>query len=359
MALKEQIQQLASVNETPCVTISLNTHRTRPDNAKDELQLKNLLKEAKERVLNEFGKREVASLLEKIDSVSDDIDSTQNLDSLHLFLSNSNAEIVRTAWPINQNGVHMSNGFALRPLIKAYGRTEHYLLMQLSQSGVSLFEAMNDGIVGEISNDDFPFSENQHYNTNKQKASDAKHLDNLVREYLNKVDKALVKVHNETGLKCVVICTEDNYSRLQQVATRPDIYIDYANINYNAMGPHQLVNQSWEIIQNKIQSGKAKAIAEVKEGVAQGRVSTDLQEIYRAAKNGQGELLVVHVDFAQAALLKQGDTLELITDPTQENAVDDIGSNIVWEVLSKNGRVVFTSMDEIKDLGEIVLKRRF
>jgi hypothetical protein len=70
MALKEQLQKLATENNNPCVTISLNTHRTHPDNIQDEILLKNLLKEAEERVINEFGKRPVAKLLEKIQTVS-------------------------------------------------------------------------------------------------------------------------------------------------------------------------------------------------------------------------------------------------------------------------------------------------
>ncbi len=47
-------------------------------------------------------------------------------------------------------------------------------------------------------------------------------MDDLVREYFNKIDKALVNVYNETDLNCVVVCTTDNYSRLMQVADRPD-----------------------------------------------------------------------------------------------------------------------------------------
>jgi len=42
MALKEQLQKLVAEKNSPCVTISLDTHRTHPDNAKDEILLKNL-----------------------------------------------------------------------------------------------------------------------------------------------------------------------------------------------------------------------------------------------------------------------------------------------------------------------------
>lgn len=359
MTLKEQLQKLATEKNTPCVSISLNTHRTHPDNAKDEVLLKNLLKEAEDRIIAEFGKRPVASLLEKLESVSAEIDVNYNLDSLHLFLSNDTKEIVKSSWNTSNEGVHISDSFAVRPIIKSFNRSESYLVMLLSQSGVQLYEALNDEIISEVRNDDFPFSENRHYNTHSDKGSDPKHLDDLVREFLNKVDKALVKVHNETDLNCVVICTEDNYSRLQQVADKPSVYLGYAAIDYNNTATHQIVKQSWETIQGLQQQRRTNAIEEMKEAVAQSKVLTDLQEIYQASIDGRGELLIVHQDFSQAVLMKDERTFDIIDDATTPNAIDDITSNIAWEVISKKGKVFFTTQNEIKDLGKIVLKTRY
>jgi len=359
MALKEQLQKLATEKNSPCVTISLNTHRTRPDNAQDQILLKSLIKEAEERVINEFGKRPVAQLLEKMETVSKEIDVNYNLDSLHIFLSNDTQEIVKSSWKTSNSGVHISDSFAIRSLIKNYNRSENYLVMLLSQSGVQLFEAVNDDIVEEVRNDDFPFSENRHYNTHSDKGSDSKHLDDLVREFLNKVDKALIKVHNETELKCVVIATEDNYSRLQQVADKPSVYLGYANIDYNNVATHHIAKQSWELVKEQQKQHRTETISEMQEAVAQGKVLTDLQEIYQASIDGLGELLIVHEDFSQAVVMKDERTFDLVDDPTIPNAIDDITSTISWEVISKKGRVIFTSQDEIKDLGKIVLKKRY
>ena len=359
MTLKEQLKKLASEKNTPCVTISLNTRRTHPDNAKDEVVLKNLLNEAEDRVIAEFGKRPVASLLEKIENVASEIDVNYNLDSLHIFLSNDTKEIVKSAWPTSNEGVHISDSFAVRSIIKAYNRSENYLLMLLSQSGVKLYEVLNDEVIQEIRNNDFPFSENQHYNTHSDKGSDPVHLDDLVREFLNKVDKALVRVHNETDLNCVVICTEDNYSRLQQVADKPSVYLGYSAIDYNKVETHQITKQSWDIIQSKQKERRIRAIAEMKEAVARGAVLTDLQEIFQASMDGRGDLLLVHQDFSQPVIMRSERTFEITNDRTKQDAIDDITSNIAWEVLSKKGRVYFTSQDAIKELGNIVLKTRY
>jgi hypothetical protein len=359
MTNRQKLEILAAEINSPCLTISFNTHRTHPDNAQDAIQLKNLLSEAESRLIKEFGKRPIASLLEKISTIESDIDSNYNLDSLHIYLSNDTKEIIRLPWPTNEDGVHISKTYNLRSLIKSCNRSEEYLILLLSQSGVSLYKAINDGITAEIRNDDFPFPENRHYNTHSDKSSDSKHLDDLVREFLNKVDKALVKVYNETGLNCIAVCTEDNYSRLQQVADNSSIYLTYSAIDYNNNDTHQVVKQSWEIIKAIQKERRSKAINEMKEAVAQGNVITDLQEIFQSSMDGRGELLIVHEDFSQAVLMTSDRTFDFVNDRTLNDTIDDITSKIAWLVLSKKGRVFFTTQDEIKEFGNIVLKTRY
>lgn len=359
MTIRQILEKLAVEKNNPCVSISLKTHRTHPDNVQDAIVLKKLLKEAEERVINEFGKRPAAAVLEKLAEIESDIDINYNLDSLHIFVSSDTKEIVKSALPMNDGNVQISDSFAIRPLIKASNRSEEYFTLLLSQSGVHLYRTLNDGILGEVRNDDFPFSENSHYNTASDKASDSKLHDDLVREFLNKVDKALVKVHNETGMNCVVISTEDNYSRLMQVADKPGIYLGYAAISYNNTAHHHIAKQTWEIVSELKHQQRAQAISDMKEAVAQGKVLTDLQEIYQAAIDGRAEQLLIHQSFVQPVIMTSDRTFDRITDVTIPHAIDDITSNIAWDVISKKGKVIFTLQDELKDLGDIVLKVRY
>jgi hypothetical protein len=359
MIIRRKLEALATERNTPCVTVSLNTHRTHPDNAQDIILLKNLLKEAEERVIKEFGKRPVSSLLEKLSSIENEIDFNYNLDSLHIYLSNDTKEIIRSAWPSNENGVNISDAFNIHSLIKSYTRCEEYYILLLSQSGVSLYSAVNDGITSEIRNNEFPFDENRRHNTHSDIGSDSKHLDDLVREFLNIVDKAVVKMNSETGLNCVVICTEDNYSRLMQVADKPSVYNGYVHIDYNQKDTYHIAKKSWEIIQNLQHKRILEAISEIKEAVGHGNVLTDLQEIYQASIDGRGDLLMVNQEFSQPVLMTSDRTFDLASDVTKPNVIDDIISRIAWDVLSKNGKVFFTTQDEIREIGKVVLKTRY
>ena len=69
--------------------------------------------------------------------------------------------------------------------------------------------------------------------------------------------------------------------------------------------------------------------------------------------------MIVHQDVVQPVMMNSERTFNLIEDPSTPEAIDDITSNIAWEVLSQKGRIIFTSQDEIKELGNIVLKTRY
>jgi hypothetical protein len=356
---REIIEKLAAETGNPCVTISLNTHRTKPDYQKDRIILKNLCREAEKRVIAEFGKRDVMALLKKLALVPEETDMSLNLDSLHIFLSNKTREIVKSSLPAHKDRVEISEHFSLRPLIYAVARVEEYLVLLLSQGGTQLFQASNDHITGEVQNRCFPFGESPLFHTDRKKLSDPEAVDKMVREFLNRVDKAVVKEHNMTGQECMVICTEDNYSRLLQVADRPDIYYGYADINYNNVATHFIAAQAWKTISKLHGERVAEAVMDMKDAAAAGKVYTDLQEIYNAAKAGKGDTLIVRHDYYIPVIVKAYDKIVPVDDASLPGVIDDITSFIAWEIYSKKGKVFFADAEDLKGLGSISLKVRY
>lgn len=197
------------------------------------------------RLVKQYGKRDSQAVLDKIDTISDDINYNYSLDSMYIFLSEDTTEVIRSPLDVPHNEVIIGDRFSTDHLSDTLSRNREYLILLLSQSGVSLFDSLNDGISSEIRNEAFPFDENPYYITNKEKLSDTKQADNKIRHYLNKVDKAVGAVHLESGLKCLVICTETNYSRLLQVADNKNIYLGYSPVNYNDISLHTLGKQAW------------------------------------------------------------------------------------------------------------------
>jgi len=356
---RDKLEKLASEKNSPCVTISMNTHRNYPENQKDSIVLKELLTEARERVIKGFGKRPVDNLLREIDGLEKEIDVNYNLDSLHIFLSNTTKEILKSTWPTEGNIVHISENFAVKPLIKVFNRTVEYLILKLTKSEVRLLLAINDGIVGEIKNDDFPFMNAPDDSTDTETITNGKQAENLTREFFNKIDKAVVRVTNKTGMNCVVVCTDDNYNRLLKVADKPSVYLGWTNINYNNTPNHSIADDAWQVVKVQQKKGRNDDIKEMQEAVSKGNVITELSEIYRAAKEGRGELLIVNDNFHQAVRVTGEFSLDLVIDVTLPGVISDISSDIAWDVISKKGRAIFTTQDDLKTLGDIALKVRY
>lgn len=359
MQLLSLIQKLSSDNAGPCVTLSMNTHRTHPSNLQDAIQLKNLISEAKDRVLASSDKRSVSSLLEKLDGLTKRVDVNYLLDSLHIFASNDVLEIYRSIWPVSSDAVEISGQFAVRHLLQALNRTEDYLVLVLSQGGVSLYTATNDHIREEVRNGDFPFSENRHYLTFGDKRSDPKQIDAKVNEFINTVDKAVVRVHRETGLNCVVVATDEMHTSLLEMADKPGVYFGHVKINYNQTEPHYIVAQTWKLVRSLQQVRRQEAIDEMKQAVAQGKVLTDLTEIFQAALDGRGDLILLREDYRQAARIVNERSLEILDAANIPGAVDDVTSRIAWNVVRQGGRALFTSNDSLLELGAICLKTRY
>jgi hypothetical protein len=83
----KDLKQLQTLREYPALSILAPTHRTAPANAQDPIRIKNLVTEATARLLDEFPKREVESLLEMLNGLVEEIDWRYTLDGIALFVS--------------------------------------------------------------------------------------------------------------------------------------------------------------------------------------------------------------------------------------------------------------------------------
>jgi len=250
--LLKKLNELAKESNKINLTISLPTNRTFPDNQNDAVLLKNLINEAEKNIINRFGKRETVEILENLSKVNDVVKINYNLDSLHIYVSENTLEIFQLPLELENSEVIVSEKFDLHYIQDFLNNTEEYLILVLTQSGVKLYDAVNDSVISEIQNDDFPFEPNSHYITHSDKASDAKQIDNMVKEYFNKVDKVVQKVYNTSKLSIVVISTPRNYQHLLEVSDNPQVYKGNSAINYNNLSLHSIGEQAWELLLVKI-----------------------------------------------------------------------------------------------------------
>jgi hypothetical protein len=250
------LSKLAAVRSIPCVTIALNTHTTHPDTLQDIIVFKNLVNEALSRLDREYPNVDSSSFHHALEHISNSIDFNHNRKSLHIFVSDELAEVIRSPQSIPYDGVIISDRFEVEPLMAYQESQISYLVMVLSQSGVSLYEASNGTLVREITEDGFPISENPYYVKTMEDRSESALVDRMTMNFMNEVDNALIKVYHRTNLPCVVISTERNFSMLSKAAHKSTIYLGYSPINYNDLSALTIASQSWETVKRVMNSAE-------------------------------------------------------------------------------------------------------
>lgn len=236
--MKKVIEKLQSEKGVGLVSISLNTHKSYPDYEQDEIALKNILKEVKEELDKKTNSMYSRVTLNTLSNVVSEIDFTRLSNSLHLFVSTETVKVILSSQSLIQNSVFIGEQFKTDILEQEEQLAKDYYILQLNKEDARLYKARNESIETQILEFGFPFEPlEREYQVDK---SDQKKLDNYVREFYNKVDKAVVKAFLNEKRDVVVISTTDNFSKLKQVADRPEIYQAHANINYNKTTLHEL-----------------------------------------------------------------------------------------------------------------------
>lgn len=344
-----KLKELKDIISESCITIILNTHRTRPDNEKDPLTLKNLLKEAEIRLYADENKRDAKVLVERLKDLASEVDHNHNLESLVLFVNENITQFVRLPVKV-KNRVVIGHTFATRDLVRALHLETNYFVLVLSQKKVRLIEAFNDKVVAEISNS-FPIENNQFYSTNKAELSNASRQSNLIAEFFNRVDKEVNMVRNQYPLP-VLICTEEsNYHEYLEIADqKQSIFDTYLNKNRLDEKAHAIVTEAWEIVKEYVKEKNDSRKAELQNAVSQNKFLSDTNQIWNAIKEGRIQTLFIEEDKFQPALI-ENNLIKFVSDELtdKKEVIDDIFDELIEANMNYGGDVVFLPKGELAE----------
>lgn len=355
--MDNMLKKIKDIQADGCVTIVLNTHRTRPDNERDPLVLKNLLKQAEQRLYGTFEKRFVWPIVENLNKLADKIDHQQNLESLVLFANNAVAEFTRL--PIRvKDRVVIDNNFATRDLVRAMHQETSYYVLVLSRQNARLIEAFNDKVVKEFEGD-FPFR-NDLYATDRQELSTNKGTDNLIEEFFNRVDKLVQAAIKENPLPILLATETRNVHHYTRVADKKHDIIGHINKNRDDEKAHHIIPEAWEVVRTITREKNAARIAELLKGVSEAKVTTELSAIWNALQEGRGKTLFIRKGFFQPARIAENRVVPVERSVQDKpGIIDDIVDEMIEINLAFGGDNVFLEGREMEKFGNLALLTRF
>ena len=352
--MNDLLKKYKDMKAEVCVSIIMNTHKTKPDSQKDSLTLKNLIKEAEERLLKEQDKKTATLLMGKINELAKSIDHSHNLESLVIFVNQEVADYTRLPVAVTDR-VIIDDNFATRDLFRAMHQEAGYYIVVISRQKARLIEAFNDKVVAELKGD-FPI-DNHLYPTDKVKLSTAKGQDNLTEEFFNRVDKAVLKAIEQNPMPILLATETRNFEHYKKIADKPELIIGHINRNRDDEEPQHIIPDAWTNVSKILQQMNELRLAEVDNAISQGKLLTDTNQIWKAAKEGRGQTLFVKKDYFQPAKIEQGN-VKPVDEKVAGVTVDDIVDEIIEVNISYGGDTVFFDKD-LATLKNIGLTQRY
>lgn len=335
-----------SISES-CITIILNTHRTSPDNKKDPIALKNLIKEAEARLFADESKRDAKRLVQRLHDLESKIDHSHNLESLILFVNEEISEYTRLSVSV-EDRVEIDHAFATRDLVRAMHFETRYFVLVLSQQKTRLIEAFNNKVVAEVGNP-FPI-ENEYFHPNSRaEKADASRQTNLIAEYFNRIDKEVNKIRGENPLPVLVCSEEENYYEYRKIADQKhSIFDTYLNQNRVEEKAHHIVDEAWKLVHKYTIDKNNARKDELKNAVNSGTFLSDINDIWKAIPEGKIQTLFIEENLFQPGYM-EADSITLVSegDRSKKEVVDDIYDEMIEANMNYGGDTVFLPKGEL------------
>lgn len=357
------IPELESHRGYPAISVFLTTHRTHPENKQDPIQLKNLVKEVEERLLQEFTKREAAAAIKNLNSLADGIDHDHNLEGLALFASEDFARAVRVPFPL-KNRAQIDETFAIRDLVMAYNRSPHYLLLVFAENNTRLFTGFRD-FVEEIKLAKFPMEHGGPGGASKlpggRGVNPSAVRDTHRRDFVRSVDHELAAVLHIDDAPIVVAGTEDLLADFHAETQHADRVVGTIKGSYGSATAHELGDLAWAAAREGFAEIRAQRIARLEPAVSSGNFASGIVQVWQAAHEGRVDLIIAEEDYRQPGILpsEEGHLPTIIDDATDPSAVDDLVDVAVQLTIEKGGKAVFADPGSLTQHDRVAAILRF
>lgn len=337
---RRQVDQLIGIRHPASVSIYLATDPASTGDV-ERLELKNQTSEASRRLLaSGIDKREVAEVEESLQSLDDDPQLWRYLArSLAIFATPDSLVTFRLPNELSPR-LQVADRFALKPLLRSITFPQAAYVLALAQNSVRLLQVLPDGSPQEIDVPALPTDiasaigvESIRGRSPRGKLQGSEGQKVRMNQYVRRVDEALRPVLHE-DVPLVLAATEPLASLYRLASTAPQLAPTTLRGNPEAMSDQDLAAEARSVLDETYDA----QVDQIKElygrRAAEGRGSTDVAGVARAATYGMVDTILVDIDQAIPGTVDDESGELTFADADSEGAagygvIDEI-ANRVW-----------------------------
>ncbi len=364
-----------------CVSLYMPTHRRGPETEQDPIRFRNLLREAKERLLAKgLRSPDVDEMLEPAEGLSVAPGFWRHQSGgLAVFLTSEEFQRYRLPLPFEELVV-ISKRFHLKPLLPFFASDGHFYILALSQNQVRLLEGTRH-TVDEVDVESMPkslaealqyerFEKELQFHTGTTSAgggarSAMYHGSDLgdedkgrILRWFHKIDDELPNVLAGGKSPLVLAGVEYLFPLYEEASSYPHLLKEGIAGNPEELTPQQLHAEAWPLVQPTFLEAREEATAQYSQLADTERASADVQETVLAAHHGRVDVLFVALGVqVWGSFDQRTDTVDVHEEP--EPGDDDLLDLAAVESVLKGGTVYAVEPEQVPDQAPLAAVFRY
>ncbi len=360
----DQLLSLLDKHGPPCISLYQFTHRHHPDSLQDPIRYRNLLRQMEGSLQQKYEKREVRSLLEKFEPLTQDEEFwNHRTDGLAMLAAPDLFEVFELQRPVRENLI-VADTFYLKPLLRISQSADRYQILCLTRDRAWLLEGDRDTLDPvELIDTPSTIAEAlgteltpQHqsvrsavgqtpiYHGVGQKKEE---VDRDRDRFFRAVDRGVMEHHSKpTGLPLMLVALKEYHTPFRNLSRNPHLLTMGVDVDPGAIGLEELRVLAWEQMEPLYLERLALLVREFQMARTRGLGYDDVAEVAAATVAGRVQNLLVEADRqipgrvdAQSGKIESG----ALSNPE----IGDVLSDLAGLVLRMKGQVVIVPKERM------------
>lgn len=341
------LKELATVQDTPCVTIYMPTHRVHPANATDPITFKNLYKTTLE-YIHENNLEDHAKLFEPLGKLFNDKTFwDHNEKGLAIFVSRDDTTILRLPETVPEISF-VADSFCIKPLFKLYHENQPYYLLALALDSVQLYQgdkyqlneiAIDDNVpitMKEALGDEL--TDNHLHASVVQGAGLHGYMEKSQEEeidtdrFFRKIDQAILANYPiPQDIPLVLAALPEHHKHFIRISKHTNFSPVHLQINPQSLNKGALLDKVQEIFDNLLHKRKKELLERYQLAISENLSSQDVGDVVRDVIDGKVAVLCI----------ESGKSIKGHIDISKRDIVHKNGQHT--DVVNKMAHMVFRS----------------
>jgi hypothetical protein len=339
--------------QVPCISLYQPTYRYSPDNKRDPIVFRNLVRKIEDSLKQKYHKGDIDLVMKPFYQMEEDNDFwNKTMDGLAILANSHQCVVYRLQRPVKEFAV-VADSFHIKPLIRTFQAMDKYQLLGLSRNKFSLYQGNRYGyqeielkhgtpmtmteVLGEEHTDTYQAHRlsgdtggtGMYYGHGGKKEE----IDKDTEKFFRYVDRLILENSSQASeLPLIVVSLKEYHALFKRVSHNPHLLEQGIEASYESLDTEQLTEKALRIIEPIYLKKIRNLVDSFETAKANSLGSDDLSQVVKAAFENRVKTVLIQdnkiipgkIDYSTGEI-----ELGYIQNPDSDDILDDLAELVL------------------------------